>query len=142
MKTKRELERQAKRLFRLCLADGTLDEERARLVVKRVLESRPRGYLVLLAGFKRLLKSEYLRHIARVESALLLPAGLQSHVQSSLSTVYGPGLTCVYIQNPALIGGMRIQVGSDVYDGSVRSGLARLEKTLGITYTEKSRSRA
>ena len=28
----------------------------------------------------------------------------------------------------ALIGGLRIRVGSDVYDGSVRAGLAALEK--------------
>jgi F0F1-type ATP synthase delta subunit len=29
-----------------------------------------------------------------------------------------------------LIGGMRIQVGSDVFDGSVRAGLSALEKSL------------
>ena len=34
----------------------------------------------------------------------------------------------IFGHRPALIGGMRIQVGSDVYDGSVRAGLAALEK--------------
>jgi F-type H+-transporting ATPase subunit delta len=33
------------------------------------------------------------------------------------------------VLNPALIGGMRIQVSSDVYDGSVRAGLESLQKS-------------
>ncbi len=33
-------------------------------------------------------------------------------------------------QNAALIGGVRIKVGSDVYDGSVRARLAALEARL------------
>jgi F-type H+-transporting ATPase subunit delta len=31
-----------------------------------------------------------------------------------------------YVQNPALIGGLRIQAGSDLYDGSVRARLNAL----------------
>ena len=41
---------------------------------------------------------------------------------------YGAGLNFTFRQNPALIGGMRIQVGSDVYDGSIQSRLAQLEE--------------
>jgi F-type H+-transporting ATPase subunit delta len=37
-------------------------------------------------------------------------------------------LTTAFTQRPELIGGMRIQVGCDVYDGSVRAGLEALEK--------------
>ncbi len=39
------------------------------------------------------------------------------------------GLTISFAQNPALIGGLRIQVGSDVYDGSVRARLESLRET-------------
>jgi len=32
-----------------------------------------------------------------------------------------------FAHSPALIGGMRVKVGSDVYDGSVQARLATLE---------------
>jgi F-type H+-transporting ATPase subunit delta len=38
-------------------------------------------------------------------------------------------LIVAFTQRPELIGGMRVQVGCDVYDGSVRAGLAALEKS-------------
>jgi len=57
-----------------------------------------------------------------------LPADLQANVLSNLERVYGQGMSTSFAHNPALIGGMRIKVGSDVYDGSVRAGLAALEK--------------
>jgi len=133
MKPTKQVMREARQLFRVCLVDGRLDEGRARVVVQRVIQSRHRGYLTLLGHFKRLLKLQYDRFTARVESALPLPADLQATVRAELTGVYGPGITTLFARNPALIGGMRIQVGSDVYDGSVRSGLATLEKGFGIT---------
>ena len=133
MKPTKQVMREARQLFRVCLVEGRLDEGRARVVVQRVIQSRHRGYLTLLGHFKRLLKLQYDRFTARVESALPLPADLQATVRAELTGVYGPGITTLFARNPALIGGMRIQVGSDVYDGSVRSGLATLEKSFGIT---------
>jgi F-type H+-transporting ATPase subunit delta len=41
---------------------------------------------------------------------------------------YGQGLNTTFAENPELIAGMRIRVGSDVYDGSVRSRLEALEQ--------------
>jgi F-type H+-transporting ATPase subunit delta len=135
MKTTKQLMREARQIFRLCLVDGRLDEGRVRQVVQVVLQSKRRGYLVLLGHFKRLLKLDYDRHTAIVESALPLPADLQATVRIGLTGVYGPGINALFARNPALIGGMRIQVGSDVYDGSVQSGLAALKKSFGITTT-------
>jgi F0F1-type ATP synthase delta subunit len=36
----------------------------------------------------------------------------------------------MFAVDPALIGGLRIQVGSDVYDGSIRARLATLDARL------------
>jgi len=129
MKATRQLRHEAKQLLRLCLVKGLLDEGRVRQVVQRVLEAERRGGLTLLSHFQRLVKLERSRHTAEVESATPLPADLQAGVLSNLERVYGPGVSTSFALNPALIGGMRIKVGSDVYDGSVRAGLAALEKS-------------
>ena len=135
MKTTKQSERDARQLLRFCLVGGTVDENRARLVAQSILQSRRRGYLLLVKQFVRLLAHEYARHTAEIESAVPLPADLRTSVQTGLTAVYGSGLAWAFIQNPALIGGMRIKVGSDVYDGSVQSGLAALAKSFGIPGT-------
>jgi F-type H+-transporting ATPase subunit delta len=128
MKTARQAKREAKRLFRLCLVNGFLDEGRTRQVVQRLVEDKRRGALALLSHFQRLVKLEWARHTAEVESAVPLPADLRASIQAGLEHVYGPGISASFVHNPELIGGMRIKVGSDVYDGSVRARLAGLEK--------------
>jgi F-type H+-transporting ATPase subunit delta len=128
MKTTTQMRRQAKQLYRLCLVNGTLDEGRVRRVVQRVIQSRRRGYLALLARFQRLVKLDFARHTANVESAMPLPADVRASVEAGLKNAYGPGVSAVFVQNPTLIGGIRIKLDSDVYDGSVRAGLASLER--------------
>ena len=129
MKTTKQARREATQLFRLCLVNGSLDEGRVREVVERVLEGKRRGYFALLSYFHRLVKLERARHTAEVESAAPLPAELQASVQADLQSVYGPRINILFAHRPGLIGGMRIKVGSDVYDSSVRSRLAALEKS-------------
>ena len=123
-----QTKREAKRLFRSCVVNGLLDEGRTRQVVQRMIESKRRGDLALLSHFRRLVKLEYARHMAEVESAMPLPPDLRASIQAGLARVYGPGISASFAHNPGLIGGMRIKVGSDVYDGSVRARLAGLEK--------------
>jgi F-type H+-transporting ATPase subunit delta len=128
MKVNAQTRGQAKHLYRLCLVNGTLDESRVRQVIQNVLQSRRRGYLVLLAQFHRLLRLDHSRHTAEIESAESLTADLRASIEAGLEAVYGPGINTLFVPNPTLIGGMRIKVGSDVYDGSVRAGLVELEE--------------
>jgi F-type H+-transporting ATPase subunit delta len=128
MKTTKQARREATQLFRLCLSKGLLDEERARRVVRRFAAARPRGYVVTLAHFRRLVALDRARHSAKVESAQRLTTDIQARVQAGLLHEYGQGLKMAFAENPGLIGGMRIQVGSDVYDGTIRSRLAALEQ--------------
>ena len=128
MKTTRQTKRKAKRLFLFCLVDGLLDEARTRQVVQRIIDGKRRGGLALLSHFRRLVKLDHARHTAQVESAMPLPEDLRASVQAGLARTYGPGISASFAHNPGLIGGMRIKVGSDVYDGSVLARLAALEK--------------
>ncbi|HEY3931431.1 MAG TPA: F0F1 ATP synthase subunit delta, partial [Verrucomicrobiae bacterium] len=63
------------------------------------------------------------------ESALPLSADLQSDVTNEIKKKYGAGVSISFAQNPSLIGGLRIQVGSDLYDGSVKMRLQKLEES-------------
>ena len=128
MKITKQARRDAKHLLRLCLVNGLLNEIRVREVVQQVIQRRPRGFRAILSHFGRLLKLEIARRSARVESATVLAPDFQAAVQSNLGRVYGPGLELSFTENPALIGGIRVQVGSDVYDGSVRARLAALQQ--------------
>ncbi len=128
MKPTKQARREGAQLFRTCLVDGVLSDSRILEVVQQVIAAKPRGYLNTLGYFRRLVELDRARHTASVESALPLPAELRTKLESDLARLYGPQLSISYSENPALIGGMRIQVGSDVYDGSVRSRLAALEQ--------------
>ena len=129
MKISKQARREAKELFRSCLVNGLLDDSRVRQAVQQVINVKPRGYVAILSHFERLVKLDLERRSARIESALPLSPELQASVQSSLTRVYGSGLNTSFVQNPALIGGMRIKVGSDVYDGSIQARLAALQES-------------
>jgi F-type H+-transporting ATPase subunit delta len=124
MKISKQARREAKELFRSSVVNGVLDENRVRQAVGKVAELKPRGYIGILSHFHRLVKLELERRTAKVESAVALPAEIRTEVTNKLSKIYGQGLNISFAQNPALLGGLRIKVGSDVYDGSVQ---ARLE---------------
>ena len=113
-------------MFRSCLVNGLLDEPRVRQAVRQVIARKPRGYLAILAHFQRLVTLDMDRHAARVDGAAPLSPALQTKLQQDLTRVYGPGLKFAFAQNPALIGGMRVKVGSDVYDGSIKARLNAL----------------
>jgi len=129
MKINKQAKREAKQLFRFCLLNGLLDENRVRNVVQHLVAAERRDCPAILSHFRRLVRLEIVRRTATVESAAPLPPDLQAAIEAGLKRRYGPGLTTVFAHRPALIGGMRIQVGSDVYDGSVRAGLAALEQS-------------
>ncbi len=126
MKATKRARRAARRLFHACVVGGLLDEGRARQAARRVAEARRRWSLPLLAQFQRLVKLDRLEHEAVVESATPLSAELRSNVGSRVNRAYGPGMTTEFAENPALIAGMRVKVGSDLYDGSVRRALLAL----------------
>lgn len=129
MKIGKKAKDEARQLCHFCTVNGLLDESRVRQVVQRVIAAKRRESSAILAHFLHLVRLDCARHTATIESAIPLSADLQAVIQADLTRRYGPGLAMVFSQRPALIGGMRIQVGCDVYDGSVRAGLEALEKS-------------
>ncbi len=130
MKISKEARRTSRQLFRTCMADGKLDDSRVRTVVSTVASSKPRGYIGMLDAFSRLVAHEVDRQRALVESASALTPATQSDLQASLSKKYDRQLTLDFSVNPELLGGIRVKVGSDVWDGSVKARLEALKASL------------
>lgn len=116
----------ARRIFGLCQSDGLLDEEKLRLVVSRLIETKPRDYRAILYSLQRLTRLDLDRRQVTVQSAVELDAESRRRVAAGLTHEYGSGLTIQYEIHPALLGGLLIRVGHDVLDGSVKGRLDRL----------------
>ena len=127
MKSKRQRLRETRRLFRLCQVNGSLDEARVRAVVGRLIGTG-RPDLKVLSQFQRLVRLDRAAHSARIESVAPLPADIRTRIESGLKQKYGRDLTTSFAENAALLGGVRVRVGSDVYDGSIRGRLEALEE--------------
>ena len=126
MKSSKQIRREARQLLRLCRTNGALDESRVRRVIKSILESKRRGHLTLANQFEREVRLDQMKHSADVKSATPLSPELEGNVRNNLVQRYGPTIEPRFTQDPELIGGMRIRVGDDVYDGSIKARLAAL----------------
>ena len=130
MKISKEARRSSRQLFRVCLVDGKLDESRVRLVVNQVASSKPRSYIAILSNLQRLITTEVGRSSATVDSATELDAATRADLQTSLTRKYGRPISLTFQTNPELLGGIRVKVGSDVWDGSVKARLEALKAQL------------
>ena len=116
----------ARRIFRLCQTGGRLDEAKLSNAVKSLARSQPRDYRGILSALKRLVRLEMERRRVIVESAGDLDQASRDRIISGLAVKYGVDLTFEFHTNPELLGGLKIRVGNDVFDGSVKGRLDRL----------------
>lgn len=128
MKISKTANTAARRIFRLCQVNGQLDEAKMITVVRRIVESKPRDYRGILAGLTRLVRLDLAGRQVTVESAVALDAVTQDRVASGLKAKYGDRLNFEYRVTPELLGGLKIRVGNDVFDGSVQGRLDRLSR--------------
>ena len=126
MKITKDARKLSRQLFRLSLTDNRIDRAKVASLVQSILTEKPRHYLGGLEAFQRLLRLELDKRHATIESATALSEQTSSAVLDNLKQKYGDDLTTEFRVNPELIGGMRIKVGSDVWDGSVRQRLSHL----------------
>jgi F-type H+-transporting ATPase subunit delta len=133
MKINKEIRRLSRALLRASFTDGQLDPGEISSLVQSLVEKKPRYYIAVLENYQRLLRLEVEKRHARIESADELAPEASSRILSSLRRKYEADLTTEFRVNPELLGGLRIRVGSDVWDGTVRNRLERLEQNLAAT---------
>jgi F-type H+-transporting ATPase subunit delta len=130
MKISKEARHVARSLYRDSLTDGRLDENKVRTITAGLVAAKPRELIAILKTYERLVRLEIERNTARVESAAALDGGLQQQITAQLQQIYRRPIAAEFGVNPELIGGVRVRVGSDVWDGSVANRLRELGAAL------------
>ncbi len=126
MKVTKTANSTARRIFRLCQSGGRLDEAKLSAAIRQFAQDQPRGFRGVLQALKRLIRIEAERRRVIVESAEELDQASRDRIVSGIAVKYGVGLSFEFRTNPALLGGLKIRVGDDVFDGTVQGRLDRL----------------
>ena len=130
MKVNKEIRQLSREMLRASFTDGQFDRGKIASLVQSLISKRPRRYIDILQHYKRLLRLEIEKRHARIESASELSPQAAFDIGARLKRKYGEELTTEFIVDPALLGGLRVRVGSDVWDGTLRNRLQRLQQEL------------
>ena len=130
MKINKEVRQLGREMLRASFTDGQLDRGKIAKLVQALIGKKPRHYIDILHYYKRLLRLEIEKRHAKIESAMPLSPQTATAVVDRLKKKYGADLTSDFAVDPALLGGVRVRVGSDVWDGTIRNRLQRLEQQL------------
>ena len=130
MKLNKEIRRLSRKMLQASFTDGQLDPGRIASLVDSVIAEKPRNYIDVLKNYKRLLRLEVEKRHATIETASEVDPAIRLEIAANLKSKYGDDLATDFHVDPQLLGGMRIRVGSDVWDGSVRNRLERLQHEL------------
>jgi F-type H+-transporting ATPase subunit delta len=128
MKINKEIRQLSRQMLRASFTDGQLDRGKIASLVQSLISKRPRHFIAGLQYYKRLLRLEIEKRHARIESATQLTPQAASDIGARLKRKYGNGLTTEFVVDPTLLGGVRVRVGSDVWDGTLRNRLQRLQQ--------------
>ncbi|HXP34810.1 MAG TPA: F0F1 ATP synthase subunit delta [Chthoniobacterales bacterium] len=130
MKINKEIRQLSREMLRASFTDGQLDRGKIASLVQSLISKRPRHFLDVLQYYKRLLRLEIEKRHARIESATHLSPQAAFDIGARLKRKYGNDLTTEFAVDPTLLGGVRVRVGSDVWDGTLRNRLERLQQQL------------
>jgi F-type H+-transporting ATPase subunit delta len=130
MKINKEIRRLSRKMLQASFTDGQLDPGRVASLIDSLVTQKPRNYINVLKNYKRLLRFELEKRHATIETASEVDPAIRSEIEANLKGKYGNDLSTEFQVDPQLLGGMRVRVGSDVWDGSVRNRLQRLQHEL------------
>jgi len=134
--------------FRDVMLDPAFADSRRRPLLRRLVEQnglpdRVANFMSTLVAHRRLSSLGSIAQLfhelleerqgivpAEIATATALPADQRQRAQSAIERLTGRGVRLTYNVDPTLIGGAVTKIGSVVYDGSLRTQLARLRRTM------------
>jgi F-type H+-transporting ATPase subunit delta len=116
----------AKQLFKLSVVNGVVSSEQVAGVLGWVEKTSPRRPVALLKAYHHRIAIELAKSRAEVEHAGPVSDATLKQIEASMTKRYSRVITASAKPNPKLLAGLRVRVGSDVYESSVASQLAKL----------------
>jgi F-type H+-transporting ATPase subunit delta len=123
---KKQIQQLARQFFKLSLVDGGLSADRVAGVLQYIEKNRPAHAIAVLKAYQRLIAAEVARGQAVVEHAGAVNDSVVANIVAAMTKKYGRKVTGVAQRNDALLAGLRVRVGDDVYESSVAGQLATL----------------
>jgi len=122
----KQVQQFARQLFRLSFENGGLSPSRVVGALEYIEKHRPAHSLAILRAYQRLVAAEIARGQAMVEHAGVVPPAVLAAIATAMTTKYRRPIASVARRNDALLAGLRVRVGDDVYESSVAGQLAAL----------------
>ena len=123
---KKQSQQFARQLLELSLVNGAVSPEHVAGVLAYLERTSPANALRVLRAYQRLVTSAIARGQAVVEHAGSINDRALADIAAAMSRRYGRSITGTARRNDALLAGLRVRVGDDVYESSVAGQLAQL----------------
>ncbi|MBI3887241.1 MAG: F0F1 ATP synthase subunit delta [Opitutae bacterium] len=120
----------AKQLFKLSLVNGEVSAAQVAGVLGYLEKVQPRQPLTLLKLYHCAIAAELAKSRALVEHAGPMADSALQLIARAMTQKYRRPVTASAQRNDALLAGLRVRVGSDVYESSVAGQLAALSAAL------------
>jgi F-type H+-transporting ATPase subunit delta len=116
----------AKQLFKLSVVNGVVSPEQVAGVLGWVEKTSPRRPVALLKAYHHRIALELAKSRAEVEHAGPVTDATLKQIEAAMTKRYARPVVATAKPNPQLLAGLRVRVGSDVYESSVAGQLAKL----------------
>ena len=116
----------ARQLFKMSVVDGVVSAERVSGVLEYVEKNRPPNPVMVLKAYARYIAHELAKGEAIVEHAGAINDATLSAIAAAMTKKYGRPVIATAKPNAALLAGLRVHVGDDIYESSVAAQLATL----------------
>lgn len=127
---KKQIQQLARQFFKMSIVDGALSADRVAGVLQYIEKHRPASSLAILKVYQRLVTAEFARGQAVVEHAGSVSAAVLANIGAAMTKKYQRPVASFARPNPALLAGLRVRVGDDVYESSVSGQLATLASSV------------
>ena len=130
MAAKKQTQQLARQLFKLSFENGQITAERVAGVLGYVEKIQPPQMVAVLKAYQRLVATELGRGQAVVEHAGAVSPSVLQAIAAQLTQKYARPVTTTAKANPALLAGLRVRIGDDIYENSVSSQLGALAEAV------------